>query len=306
MNHYLFRSVLLLMLTSLSLGCSLRQMALRETAAIMAQAMPAFEKDWNIDFVETALPGSIKLMEGLLESDKGNADLLFMLAQAYTAYAFVFVEDRLGQAETEAREDEAAALNRKGREMYMRGYRYGLRLLEQRRPGLRAALKQGGQALDQALKACDAEDLRGLFWTGMPLAGAVNLARDDVEMIAFMPKARALVGRVLELDERYYHAGPHMIYGALFGSVGTMLGGDPEKGRQHFEKALSLTGRRFLMVQVMYARTAAVQLQDRALFEKLLGEVMAADLSIFPEQKLANAAAKRRARRLLAQAGELF
>jgi predicted anti-sigma-YlaC factor YlaD len=114
------------------------------------------------------------------------------------------------------------------------------------------------------------------------------------------------VTRALELDEGYYHAGGHMIFGALFGGMSKTLGGDPEKARKHFDRALSLTRRRFLLVQVMYAKTLAVQLQDPALFKKLLDEVLAADLSIFPEQKLANVAAKRRARRLLARQGELF
>ena len=56
----------------------------------------------------------------------------------------------------------------------------------------------------------------------------------------------------------------------------------------------------------MYAKTLAVQTQDKALFKKLLGEVLKADLSIYPEQNLANVAAKRRARRLLKQMDDLF
>jgi len=88
--------------------------------------------------------------------------------------------------------------------------------------------------------------------------------------------------------------------------VGRVLGGDAARARRHFDRALTLTRRRFLLVQVTKAQTLAVQLQDRALFDKLLGEVLAAKLSIYPEQRLANVVAKRKARRLLARADELF
>jgi hypothetical protein len=56
----------------------------------------------------------------------------------------------------------------------------------------------------------------------------------------------------------------------------------------------------------MYAQTLAVQVQDRALFTKLLQEVKAAKLSIYPRQSLANVLAKRKAGRLVAKADEFF
>ncbi len=227
-----------------------------------------------------------------------------MLAQAYSAYALVFLEDEYEAAEDMSDAQEKAQV--RARDMYMRGHRFGLSLLEQRHPLMREAIEKGGKMLEGELSSCTHLDVRGLFWTAMPLASAVNLSREDVEMIALMPTARALMAKVLELNETYYEAAPHMIFGALYGSVGKMLGGDPAKGKKHFEKALELTKRRFLLVQVMYAMTAAVQLQDRALFDKLLKEVVDAELSIYPEQKLANVAAKRRALRLQQKADELF
>ncbi len=296
----------LLLASSLALlgGCSLQRMAVNQTAAILRQSLPAFETEWDFELVEAALPANIKMVEGFLQSGQDNRDLLLMAAQAYGAYALAILEDKLERAAEDS--PEATALAQRAREMYLRGHRYGLRLLELRHPGFIAAAAKSVEALEPLLKACDREDVAGLFWAGMPLASAINISRDDVTMISEMPKAKALVARVLELEEGYYHGGGHMIFGALYGGMGKTLGGDPERARKHFDRALELTRRRFLLVQVMYAKTLAVQLQDRKLFEKLLGEVLQADLSIFPEQKLANVAAKRRARRLLARASELF
>ena len=284
-------------------GCSLRRMALDQTAAILKDAMPAFEKEWDFELVGAALPANIKMVEGFLESGQDNRDLLLMAAQAYTSYALVYLEDALERTEEDS--PAATALTQRTREMYLRGHRYGVRLLATRHAGFFEAIDKQ-DSLEAALKECTAEDVPGLFWAGMPLASAVNVSRDDVTMVSQMPKARALIARALELDEAYYHAGSHMIFGSLYGSMGKTLGGDPDKAKRHFTRALELTQRRFLMVQLMYAKTLAVQLQDKALFEKLLDEVIKADLSINPTQSLANVAAKRRARRLLARKSELF
>ena len=285
-------------------GCDLQRMALDQTAGILKKTLPAFERDWDYDLVAQALPGNIKMIEGFLQAGPDNRDLLLLVSQSYTSYGLVVLEDAWERAEEDT--PQSARLAMRTREMYMRGHRYAMRLLEQRHPGLGAAFKKGLSDLEPYLAKCTKEDVPGLFWSGMPLAAAINMSRDDVAMIAYMPKAKALVARVLELDEGYYHAGGHMIFGGLYGSMGQMLGGDPTTSQVHFDTALKLTKRKFQLVQVMYAKTLAVQNQDQKVFDALLKEVLEAKLEIFPEQKLANVAAKRRARRLLAKKDELF
>jgi len=291
-------------LLSLLPGCSLQQVALDQTAAILKRSMPAFERDADYELVGAALPANIKMIEGFLEAGPRNPDLLMLAAQACTSYSLVFLEDRYERAEDMS--DEAEALKARTVALYMRGHRYGLRLAELTLPGITVALHKNLAALKERLAAAGPEDVPGLFWTAMPLSGAVNLARDDVEMIAWLPEVKALMQRVVELDEGYYHGSAHLVFGSLYGGVGKMLGGDPKLAREHFDKALQITGRKFLLVQVMMARTLAVQLQDRKLFDRLLDEVQKAKLSIDPEQRLANLAAKRRGARLKARADELF
>ncbi len=303
MNRFFFGIVLTAVLGSLG-GCSIRQMALDQTAGILKDALPAFEKEWDFELVEDALPGTIKTIEGFLQSGPNNTDLLLLTAQAYTTYALVIIEDHWERAEEDSEEADRLAL--RAREMYLRAHRHGLRLLAQRHPGFPENFSKDSETLDRALKACTPEDVPGLFWAGMPLVGAVNISRNDVTMISFMPKGKALIQRARELNEGYYHAGSHMILGSLYGSMGPSLGGDVAKAKKHFDRALELTKRRFLLVQMMYAKTLAVQNQDLPLFKKLLNEVLDAKLEIFPQQKLANVAAKRRARRLLKRADELF
>ena len=85
-----------------------------------------------------------------------------------------------------------------------------------------------------------------------------------------------------------------------------MLGGKPDKARGHFEKCLELTQNKFLIAKVIYAKTYAVQMQDSALFKKLLTAVLEAPADTLPEQQLANAVAKQKAQKLLESADDLF
>jgi len=85
-----------------------------------------------------------------------------------------------------------------------------------------------------------------------------------------------------------------------------MLGGNPEKSRHHFEKALDLTENKYLLVQLFFAKTYAVQNQDRELFESQLQAVLQAPPDLLPEQRLANQVARKKAAKLLGQIDELF
>ncbi|MDO8519459.1 MAG: TRAP transporter TatT component family protein, partial [Deltaproteobacteria bacterium] len=123
--------------------------------------------------------------------------------------------------------------------------------------------------------------------------------------IAEYPKVEAKMQRVLEIDEHYFNSAPNMFMGFSYGSRPPMFGGNPDKSKKHFERALAAYKRRFLMTQVLYAQSYAVQNQDRALFDSLLNEVVAGDASAFPEQRLANELAKLRAQWLLANPGQV-
>ena len=138
-----------------------------------------------------------------------------------------------------------------------------------------------------------------LFWTSFSWGGSINLNKDSPEAIIEFPKTEAMMQRVLDLDEYYFYGGPHLFFGVSFGSRPAMFGGNLEKSKEHFDKAINAYQRKFLMALVMYAQVYAVQAQDPQLFDSLLGEVVAADPAAMPEQRLANELAVRRAKWLL-------
>jgi hypothetical protein len=83
------------------------------------------------------------------------------------------------------------------------------------------------------------------------------------------------------------------------------MGGRPELGRQHFERALQISEERNLMVKVMLADQYGRLMFDRKLHDRLLQEVMAADVQA-PGLTLMNTVAKERAEQLLDSGDDYF
>ncbi|MFH1620426.1 MAG: TRAP transporter TatT component family protein [bacterium] len=264
-------------------GCSMRTMAVRSTAEIIKGGMPAYLEEKDPDFAEESMPSSLKLMEILLKNDPRNASLLENLAQGYCGYSLMFMEDEFPE---------------RASGFYARGEYYGMTALRERR-------LSGGEKASIAVEKARADDVPALFWTAFCKAGRVQLHLDEPEAIAELVRIVPLLERVLALDPGYYNNGAHAVMGAYHASRPRILGGDTEKAKKHFEASLEGRGNSFQMNRFMYAKKGAVAMQDRDLFENLLKEVIASGSPV-PDQALANEVARRKAKKLLEKADELF
>jgi hypothetical protein len=130
--------------------------------------------------------------------------------------------------------------------------------------------------------------------------------RNDPARIADMGKVAALMSRVLDLDENYYHGGAHLFFGVFYGAKPPMFGGDFNRSAQHFEKARAVTQGKLLLADMLRAQYLARQQLDRRQFHERLTAVVNASPDIYPEMALANAIARQKAGQLLAKEEEWF
>lgn len=287
-------------------GCDFRKLAASQTADVIRASMPSMNREYDLELARSAIPSNLKLVEGLMELLPDDPRLLAVAAEGFGGYAFGFVEEAAEQLEGK-QPDRAARLRGRAREMYLRAMKYAVRWSRQDLPELGRALYKGDMAaLDATLAKATKAQVPVLFWIAYNLGQAVNVGKEIPALLAALPKAERIMRRVLELDETFFHAGPHLFFASYYASRPRALGGDPARARQHFDRALALTDHRFLLAQVLYARLYAVQVQDRALFVRLLRQVIDAPTELDPDQRLPNQIAKRRARRYLAKAEELF
>lgn len=300
-------TLVLLPLLFCSTGC-LQRLAIDQTAELMRSGGAALNGETDYEFASKAIPSGLVTMQGLWTQAQDSETLLLLLAQNYSGYAFGFVEDQAEEAMARGDEEEAQHHYRRARRLYLRGRRYGIALLEQNHEGFRAMLRRPLPEFERYLdEEMDEDDVPALFWTAYGWASAVNVSRDDINLIADFPMALALVQRCLELDPTFFDHAPELFMANVYSGFPEALGGNPERGRALYERVINLAHGHDLLPVYMLAKTYAVQTQNREMFERLLRRVIdTPDHSDAKKKRLTNAIARRRARRLIAQINELF
>ena len=283
--------------------CSIRTMAIREVGDLVADGVPAFERDDDPDLIRDALPANIKLLEAMLESDPENRQLLTLLAQMYASYTFGFVEPELDKPQNPLKTQIRERLNR----LYLRGMAYGERALIAAESSCAEGLKVS-TGIDACLNKLDKDDVPALFWYGFNVAAYVNRNFNSVSALALGVNIEKSMQRVVALQEDFNFGCAHVLLMAYFGSRSPMMGGSAEKAKEHYEKVQAITEKQFWLADVFYARYVLVQNDDQAGFEALLKAVgeKKAETVTNPRMALYNSLAKTRAKMYLNAVDDLF
>ncbi|MFH1726294.1 MAG: TRAP transporter TatT component family protein [Elusimicrobiota bacterium] len=292
MNAYVgFRRLLPVLLLAAAVGgCSLRTTALRTTAHLLDRGATAFYEEPDPVLARETMPGQLKLLEALLQNGPRNRRLLKALAEGFAGYAFLFLEDEYPD---------------RAREFYKRAAGYGLRLLA-RNKRLAGLDRMQPDDMSRALRSAGRKDVPGLYWTATAWAGWANMAKNDAEALAAVPKAVRLMRRVLELEPGYQFGGPDLFFGVYYAARPRLAGGDPDKAKAHLDAALARTGRRFLTAQLLAMKYYAVAVLDDALFRNLYDEIQEAPAGGLPAARLADEVAKIKSKNLMEQIDDLF
>ncbi|HBF13067.1 MAG TPA: hypothetical protein DDW49_06740 [Deltaproteobacteria bacterium] len=285
-------------------SCTPKQIASDITSQIMKGGAPSFEMESDVGIGEEAGLTMLKMMETFQHDNPKNKNYLLLLSRSYANYAFGFLEWNMQKYQDV--DPEKYELNKgRAQSFYLKGKDYGMRLLE-RNAGFEKTINKDLDSFKKSLKGMGRKFVPALFFTALNWGAYINLNKDSPLAIAEFPKAEAMMERVVQLDDNFFYGGPNMFMGFSFGSRPQMFGGNPQKSKEYFEKALAAYQRKFLLALVMYAQSYAVQTQDEALYESLLNEVLAAPNDILPEQRLGNEIAKLRARWLLDHKSNYF
>ena len=271
-------------------SCSIQKLAVKSTSGILVNGMAAINEESDLKLAEQSIPSNLKLLEALIKSDPNNKKLLLMVAEGYTGYALGFIED-----------DDP----KRASQFYLRAKNYAFIILRENE-AFNNALSQDLSQYENALNSFKKEDVPALFWATNSWGSYVNLNKTDVNALADLAKIELTMKRALELDETFYYGGPHLFFGTILASKPRMLGGNPEKAKEHFDTCLRINENKFLMAKLLYAKTYTVQVQNRELFKALLNEIINAPVDLLPEQRLANEIAKKKAKILLEQEDDLF
>lgn len=282
-------------------SCSVQQLAVDGLTSALGNAGEVFASDEDPELVRDALPFALKTMEILLAQEPANEELLLMACRSFTQYSFAFVESDALLLESEDY-TRSEALKVRARALYLRAHRYGMRALEGRHPGIESMLKSRP---DEGAARLEVADLDLAYWTGASWGAAISLGLDRPELLADVDPMRAMMRRILALDERYGQGAIHETFIALE-CLPELMGGSRQRAREHFARAIELNGGNSAGTYVSLATGVSIPELKREEFVQLLERALAIDVAADPSRRLANTVAQQRARFLLGEVDELF
>ena len=283
MTSPLRRFALLTMIALLS-GCA--SLVGSVTSGIADRLSSAILNSSDIETVKEAIPAYLVLIDGFLVDGEGDPSLYLAASQLNGAFTALVEEERAQILASKAYDYAQRGACLKQRELCELG-QLPFKSFETRVDGLSA------QAIDPAYQLAVA-------WTGYIQANS-----GDMRAIGQLGRVKYLLERVLALDPRWAEGSAQLYMGGLETILPASMGGKPEKGRMHFERAIEYSDGRFLMAKVIYAEQYAKLVFDKELHDRLLTEVVKAD-PVALDLTLINRVAQRRAAILLAESDEYF
>ncbi|MAF83599.1 MAG: hypothetical protein CL797_05795 [Chromatiales bacterium] len=250
------------------------------SAAILDQDDP--------ELVREGMPAFMLLLDSMVRSAPKNPDTLGAAAEIYAVYGIAFVDDP----------ERARLLTSRARD-------YGLRALcarQNRACNLDELIFEDYTDIIGQLGARDAD---ALYSYSVSYLAYIRAHSAEFGALTGLPKVEFALDHLLAIGAGDDAGSTNMYLGILNTLRPPALGGKPEVGRAYFEKALVLTGGRDLSVKVEYARGYARLMYERELHDRLLNEVLVAEVK---QQgfTLANRLAQQQAKDLLASADDHF
>lgn len=297
--------VLLSVLLGIVPACSLNKLAMNKVAGMLTSSTggTVFTGDNDPELVGDALPFAIKMYESLMVSMPWHAGLKLRTGSLYIMYANAFLESPAKLLPDEQYEKQEFLFQR-SKNLYLRGRDIILDALDRKHPGFRKALEN--RRFEEAAAMAGKEDVDFLYWAGAGWLGAYAINPFDMDIGLTLPGASALMQRVLELDENYGRGSIHEFYITYYASLPDYMGGDVKKAREHFEKAVEMTGGKSTTAYLSFATAICIKEQDSAEFKKLLQKVLEIDPEADPENRLINILNQRKARWLLEHIEDYF
>ena len=201
-------------------------------SALVSSKVQKFGQDFSSAILESddpvmiqqALPAYLLLLDGLIKNQPQNVTLLNAAAKLNTAYASAFVQDL----------PRSQSLNDKA-------FKYAVEAVCLQKKSLCQLQKAPIDELAPSLALATKQDVMALFTLGSVWAAWIQQHSEDWNAIADLARVKMIMNRVLELDENYQQGEAHLYLGVLATLLSPALGGQPEIGKQHFEKALTLS-----------------------------------------------------------------
>jgi len=201
------------------------------------------------------------------------------------AYACYFLADAFETGDQKAKD-------------YYKGYEFGLGALKYN-PDFKRLMEQEGKNMAEAVTVLGKDYKGGIFWTATCI-GKWGKMQGIFKTIKSSKQARRMVEYLYKLDKDYYYGGPPRWLGTYFAVAPGMFGGDEAKAKQMYDEAMAMYPNYFA-TKVLMAENYAAKIKDKAMYDKLLDEVLSGDADAIPEVAIEQKVEQGKAQKLKAK-----
>ncbi len=286
-------------------GCgTMRRAAIKQVGNALSseKTMAVISSDNDPDLIWEAMPFALKTMEVMLAQDPSNSDLKLALASGYIQYAYGHLAQE-AQITEDVDYNTSKHLWHRTYNLSLRGRDYALSALDHRYPDFSKKVRTDTKT---TLAQTDQNDAPLLYWAAAGWAGAIVANKSDMENMAELPVAVAIMRKVLELDENYRDGSVHEFFIVYEAGQPNSSSESMKKAEIHFNKAVKYTCGKKAYPYVLFAESVAVKRQDLPLFKKLLAQALAINATEVKEWRLVNTIAQERAQWLKGRIPLLF
>jgi hypothetical protein len=281
-------------------GSFIDNKAASSTLRILEKSTEAAQRQRDPELAREAMPGGILQLETFALAYPEHRGFRVMHAEAVCQYAVAFVFDDWEDATFTGRTDDAERLADRLTALLGSCVDAQLALLP---PVWRSADARGPDAVTALLPGVTRDQAPHVLWLGT--AGAVRIATSPLANLSTLSTVKAILARCAAVTPGLRGAEAEILLGTLDAALAGVFKDKPD-GSGYFAQARTLAGEGALNVDVMFARGVAVAHKDRELFTRTLERVLATDVDRWPDRRLANALARKKAKRYLAAIDSLI
>lgn len=267
-----------------AIGCSgwIEQRAATTTYRVLVQANTAARRQADVELARAAAPAGVIQLETFALAYPSHREFRALWRDALCDYATGFVFDEWEDAELGGRAKDAARIAERLRGLLATCVAANLAELP-------AGWRSGPGSRD---------DVSAMLWVAT--AEASELALDPLRTIGRLPETIRLLERCAALAPGFRDGAAELLIATLTSAVaGLPVIASPDRdGKAAFARARTAGGAGNLMVDVLAARM--LERGDRERQRTALTAILAVDLTRWPERRLVNELARRKAERYLA------
>lgn len=186
---------------------------------------------------------------------------------------------------------------------YQKGLDWATRALKLAAPEFATAMA-AGKKHGEAIALAPKEAVPAMYWYATNL-GKWAASKGFATRLRYKDDIKATMEHVKSIDETFFHAAPWRYFGAFEAVTAGLAGGSLEKSEVNFKKADAMAPN-YLGTKVLWADYLCTKKNDKATYQRLLEEVLAANPAVDPEIEPENRREQEKARKLLSQTEDKF